>query len=645
METITIFCIDCGAANSEEAKFCFACGQLVKRDGGVSSNVEQSGELKTGDVLRQRYQILSQIGQGGFGAVYKAEDSELGQRMVAVKEMSYQKRSAQEIEDGIEAFKREALMLAGLKHEHLPHIYEHFSENDRWYLVMDYIEGETLESRFEKARDGSLPLVMALQIALQLCNVLEYLHTRQPPIIFRDLKPSNIILTPEGSLFLVDFGIARHFKPGQAKDTIAFGSPGYAAPEQYGKTQTTPRADIYSLGSILHQMLSGHDPSLSPFRYAPLPAQNPILQQLVLSMLEMDENARPASISDVKRTLRTAREQPVQPALNAVGPLLRSSQLVPALPSSQRYPAVLSLPGIGGPLAGGPGAPLQVHHHHYGMVRAVAWSPDSANAASATDAIVRVWDTKNGKNICSYQEHRGNIRQMVWSPLGTRIASVSEENKIRIWDAQDGKAIFTYPGISPLTRTLAWSHDGRFLAAAGGAHIAIWDTDQSMIVEKLSRSRADFTSLSWAPDGKSLAVTSDNRVLVWKLDAPKRLKVRMYHYTTRVNVVAWSPNGIYLASGGNDHAIHVWDITNERLVGAYRYHLQSVTTLSWAPDSRRIVSGGFSEYINIWDAITGWHITSYYAHAGMAMALAWSPNGQAILSGGSDRRVCVWRAP
>jgi serine/threonine protein kinase len=639
METITIFCIDCGAANPEEAKFCFACGQVMKRDGKVSSHAEQIGQLKTGNVLRQRYQIQSQIGQGGFGAVYKAEDSELGQRLVAVKEMSYQKRSVQEIQDGIETFKREALMLAGLKHEHLPHIYEHFSENDHWYLVMDYIEGETLENRFEKSRDGSLPLVMALQIALQLCNVLEYLHTRQPPIIFRDLKPSNIILTPEGSLFLIDFGIARHFKPGQAKDTIAFGSPGYAAPEQYGKAQTTPRADIYSLGSILHQMLSGHDPSLSPFRYAPLTAHNPILQQLILRMLEMDENARPASISEVKQSLRAVREQPVQPPLNAVGPL-NAGQLVSAIPSSQRYLAI-SQPGI----AGSPGAPLQVHHHHYGVVRAVAWSPDSSNAASATDAIVRVWDASNGKNICSYQEHRGNIKQMAWSPLGTQIASVSEENKVRIWDAQNGNAIFTYPGIPPITRTLAWSRDGRFLAVAGGSHIAVWDTDKSMIVEKLNRSRADFTSISWAPDGKSLAVTTDNRVLVWKIDAPKRINIRMYRYATRVNIVAWSPDGIYLASGGNDRAIHVWDISNERLVGVYRYHLQSVTTLSWAPDSRRIVSGGFSEYINVWDAITGWHIISYYAHAGMAMALAWSPNGKAILSGGSDRRVCVWRAP
>src|SRR5437763_5963833 len=109
-----------------------------------------------------------------------------------------------------------------------------------------------------------------MEIGLLLCSVLEYLHTRQPPVIFRDLKPANVMLTTSGRVDLIDFGIARHFKPGRAKDTMPFGSPGYAAPEQYGKAQTTPRTDIYSLGVILHQLLTGDDPSLTPFCFAPL---------------------------------------------------------------------------------------------------------------------------------------------------------------------------------------------------------------------------------------------------------------------------------------------------------------------------------------------------------------------------------------
>ena len=167
--------------------------------------------------------------------------------------------SPQEIIEATENFKREALLLAGLTHPNLPSIYDHFSEAGRWYLVMDFIEGETLEERLNKEPEGRLSVEEAQRIGIQLCTVLGYLHGRQPPIIFRDLKPANIMMTPDGHLYLIDFGIVRHFKPGQAKDTIAFGSPGYAAPEQYGKAQTTARSDIYSLGANLHQLLTGID--------------------------------------------------------------------------------------------------------------------------------------------------------------------------------------------------------------------------------------------------------------------------------------------------------------------------------------------------------------------------------------------------
>ena len=118
---------------------------------------------------------------------------------------------------------------------------------------MDFIAGETLEDYQSKAPNKRLLLSEVLDIGLQLCIVLDYLHSQQPPIVFRDLKPANIIRTPTGKIYLIDFGIARYFKPGQAKDTVALGSLGYAAPEQYGKAQTTPRADIYSLGAVLHQ--------------------------------------------------------------------------------------------------------------------------------------------------------------------------------------------------------------------------------------------------------------------------------------------------------------------------------------------------------------------------------------------------------
>src|SRR6266699_1400755 len=260
------YCTACGAANQAQDAFCFACGKPLQTTtslpqypvaGPASSAL--TGLLAPNHLLKQRYLILSQLGKGGLGAVYKAEDAQLGNRLLAVKEMSQSGLSPQEIIEAAENFKREALLLAGLTHPNLPSIYDHFSEAGRWYLVMDFIEGETLEERLNKEPEGHLSVEETQQIGVQLCTVLGYLHSRQPPIIFRDLKPANVMMTLDGHLYLIDFGIARHFKPGQAKDTIAFGSPGYAAPEQYGKAQTTARSDIYSLGANLHQLLTGID--------------------------------------------------------------------------------------------------------------------------------------------------------------------------------------------------------------------------------------------------------------------------------------------------------------------------------------------------------------------------------------------------
>ena len=158
---------------------------------------------------------------------------------------------------------------------------------------MDFIEGETLEDYVLKAPKGYLPFEEVLTIGIQLCKILHCLHKQIPPIIFRDVKPSNIMRTPKGRLYLIDFGIARRFTPGQHKDTGPLGSPGYAAPEQYGTAQTTARADIYSLGATLEALLSGQDPlDTASTPGQPLPKK---LRQLLDRMLEQEARKRPTA--------------------------------------------------------------------------------------------------------------------------------------------------------------------------------------------------------------------------------------------------------------------------------------------------------------------------------------------------------------
>src|SRR5258708_28345642 len=166
-----------------------------------------------------------------------------------------------EINDGTETFKRGFLMLSrfgGLRG--IPKLYQKLADAENWYLIMEYIEGQTLEEYLRAAPGGYLPEEEVAKIGEELAHMLQTLHFSQPFAIFRDVKPANIMITPRGKLYLIDFGIARFFTPGKTKDTTPFGSPGYASPEQYGRAQTDQRADIYSLGATLQTLLTGRDP-------------------------------------------------------------------------------------------------------------------------------------------------------------------------------------------------------------------------------------------------------------------------------------------------------------------------------------------------------------------------------------------------
>ena len=307
-------CPSCGAMAGSNEVVCKTCGTSLQQpmpsaNQGVSGlNPSSTGQLALGSMLRGRYRLIALVGTGGMGAVYKAEDLQVGGRLVAVKEMSQSGLNPQDLAEATDAFEREAFLLAQLQEAHLPRVYDYFTEAGRWYLVMDFIAGETLEQRLQRVGQPILPLSEVFRIAEQLCTTLLYLHKHQPPIIFRDLKPSNIMLTLSDQLYLIDFGIARFFKPGQRRDTIPMGSPGYAAPEQYGRTQTTVRSDIFSLGAVLHQLLTGVDPSARPFVFSRIRNNaSSVLSQLddlIADMVNVDQSKRPPSIVEVRARLQ-----------------------------------------------------------------------------------------------------------------------------------------------------------------------------------------------------------------------------------------------------------------------------------------------------------------------------------------------------
>lgn len=287
--------------------------------------------LNVGSILQTRYHILSHLAGGGMAEVYLAEDTRLTGRHVALKEMSPNAVPPDDRNWAISAFRQEAQMLATLRHRGLTPVADFFAEGGNWYLVMEYIDGITLDDRLAQMPGNRLPIPETLSIIHQLCDVLDYLHRQNPPVIFRDLKPGNIMLTPQGEVKLIDFGIARFFKPGKLQDTVNLGTPGYAAPEQHGHGgQTDARSDVYSLGVVFHQLITGHDPATTIMALPPARSLNPAItiagEAVITRATQLDPEARYQSVQEFRQALFAATplptaQLPVAPPLIPTQPI------------------------------------------------------------------------------------------------------------------------------------------------------------------------------------------------------------------------------------------------------------------------------------------------------------------------------------
>lgn len=230
-------------------------------------------QLKPGQVLMDRYEIQDIIGVGGMGTVYRARDTNFKAiRLVAIKEMISQISDPLVRKKIFINYERESNILATLRHQSIPRIYDYFMRNERAYLVMELVHGRDLDSILAEITNF-LPEAQVISWGIELCDVLHYLHTSQSePIIFRDIKPTNIMITPQNHVMLVDFGIAKLFDP-KEKNTM-IGTQGYSPPDQY-RGEATPKVDIYALGATLHHLLTLRDPRLeAPFSFNERPIQD-----------------------------------------------------------------------------------------------------------------------------------------------------------------------------------------------------------------------------------------------------------------------------------------------------------------------------------------------------------------------------------
>jgi len=294
--------------------------------------------LQPGTVFLDRYEIIRRVGGGGMGNVYQARASRLSNRHCAIKEMIDLYSEGEEHQRTLVEFEREASLLATLQHPSIPKVYDYFMQNERYFLVMEFIDGMDL-NKYLKQSGERLPEAKVIKLAIQVCDLLHYLHTHKPPVIYRDLKPSNIMLTVNDRVVLIDFGIAR-FLTANLTDITTIGTMGFVPPEVY-EERIEPASDIYSLGATLFYFLTGVSPQTKPilifdFSKNPYPREynpdiSPEMEQAVCRAVAYNARNRFPSAYALKKDLEAiyqkyhAEEQDPRDLLSLLDDKIRST--------------------------------------------------------------------------------------------------------------------------------------------------------------------------------------------------------------------------------------------------------------------------------------------------------------------------------
>lgn len=625
-------------------------------------------------LVHRRYRILEVLHTGKISTLYKAEDTQFGNRVVALKEIGKNQQSTQEVSELIEASKREMLLLAGLIHPNLLRIYDYFVENQRWYFVRDFLAGETLEAYQQKRQHRPLPAEEVLDSGIQLAAVLDYLHIHQSPLGLKEIEMSAIWRTPDAKLYLLDTGTV----------------PQVAAMSQSNS--------IYSLGKILRQLQIGNmslrtrlQDALPKWRKRRPRHINPLpLKKLIRHMTHKDVRKRPSYLVMVKQELQQQELQILTHPANNTLASNASQQTLASSPKRHLFSrrTLLNMGIFAGTIVVGPLAwfaestVFDIPHPGYspdlggtictyntgGEVLGVAWSPDGTRLVMGnTHGLVQAWDANTGLHVINYQapDLQKRVEDVIWLPDGKTVAAGGDDSIVWIWNAATGQLQHTYRGHTDWVITLASSPDGKYIASGSfDTTVQVWESttgEQNVIY----RGHADkVCSVAWSPDGRYIASASyDRTVQVWEAATGRPIFTYGRH-TDAVFTVAWSPDGQHIASGDKSGAVHIWPVTlfndnGQQQPPVVTYEQIGHTTQSnfddssspvqaviWSPDSKYVASIG--HYAQIQNSLTGKHIFTYTNHSGISttavQAIAWSPNSKYIATGGMEGTVQVWNA-
>ncbi len=671
-----MFCPDCGSKIDEDSAECRFCSKAVtmKKDLMNESGVFPLEDFNTTEstfepdyseplneetlisneqesffmlypiplsVRQGRYSIVRQLGAGGMARVFLAKDA-LMNYPVVLKEMPPLFITREQEDYMKKRFRKEAQLLYRLRHKNLPRVTEYFIEGGSMFLVMDYIDGENLEKIASRLPGRRISVEHCVKWMSEVLHILTYLHNQDPPIIHRDVKPSNIMLTKEGEIFLVDFGTAR------ASGSLTFtrvGTPGFASMEHFtGKF--CPSSDLYSLGATFHSLLSGDDPAnREDFDFPPLSIYRDdipnVLQQILEKMLQLKKEDRYQSAEEVLNDLDNIEDKGLKRVHQKPLPLYKTTSSTAiktvALPEQVSHNTTILAQASSWIC-------LKTLEGHARAVSSVSFSPGLKYIATGSqDNTVKIWDAKNCAYIRTLRKHTDDVTCVLFSPNEKFVVSGSRDRTIRMHDAFRGTFFWTLTGHTDAISNIVYSHNGDYMMSCSeDKTIRIWDTGYRVCTKILNQYDSCYNSVAVSPAGDIIASGTDEGIIrLWDFETGKCIN-SIESGSASVLSISFSPGGGYLASGHPEGSVKIWDIKTGTVTRELREHRNEVNSVEYSPCGRLIASGSQDRQVRIWSASSGESLVTLKEHKREVLCVTFSPDGRMLASASADRTVKIW---